>query len=82
MSPSRALGAVENLTLRLNPLRSRMLGIYPDIYTTFRLIARANSPNLLLLLLLLLLAKEVNAVIITIICGRSSYLLARYNFDK
>lgn len=69
MSPSRALGAVENLTLRLNPLRNRMLGIYPDIYTTFRLIARANSPNLSLLLLL---AKEVNAVIITIICGRSS----------
>lgn len=70
MSPPRALGAVENLTLRLNPLRSRMLGIYPDIYTTFRLIARANSPNLLPLLLVL--AKEVNAVIITIICGRSS----------
>lgn len=67
-----------------------MLGIYLDIYTTFRLIARANSPDLLflfllplyVLLLLLLLAKEVNAVIITIICGKSSQLLARYNFGK
>lgn len=78
MSPSRALGVVENLTRRLNPLQSRMLGIYPDIYTTFRLIARANSPDHFLLLL----AKEVNAVIITIICGRSSQLPARRNFAK
>lgn len=77
MSPSRALGVVENLTPRLNPLQSRMLGIYPDIYTTFRLIARANSPDHFLLL-----AKEVNAVIITIICGRSSQLLAGRNFAK
>lgn len=71
-----------------------MLGIYLDIYTTFRLIARANSPDLLFLFLLLhhhhhrrhlrrfLLTKEVNAVIITIIRGKSSQLLTRYNFGK
>lgn len=64
-----------------------MPGIYLDIYTTFRLIARANSPDLLFLFLFLrphlrFLAKEVSAVIITIICGKSSQLLARYNFGK
>jgi hypothetical protein len=46
MSPSLSGGSglVENLTRRLNPPRSSVCsGSYPDIYTTFRLIARPNS---------------------------------------
>lgn len=79
MSPSRASGGRWKLNSapKLPLFEAVCSGSYLDIYTwTFRLIARANSlnPPLPLLHLHLLLEKEVNAVIITIICGRLSRL--------